>query len=134
MDSPSRGNVFDGSIPCVAVVLRLFPGHCKRFCTEFSLPANGGLIDGGIRRGTDVLKVDQKDLVSVFDCEDATREKLPKTAYDYYRSGANDEITLHENHAAYERIRLHLDSRHHGKNDFPPSALRDPAGRRMESD
>ena len=51
--------------------------------------------------------VDKRDLVNVFDCEAAAREKLPKTAYDYYRSGANDEITLRENHAACERIQLH---------------------------
>jgi isopentenyl diphosphate isomerase/L-lactate dehydrogenase-like FMN-dependent dehydrogenase len=50
--------------------------------------------------------MDKKDLVNVFDYEAAAREKLPKTAYDYYRSGANDEITLHDNHAAYERIQL----------------------------
>jgi isopentenyl diphosphate isomerase/L-lactate dehydrogenase-like FMN-dependent dehydrogenase len=31
---------------------------------------------------------------------------LPGIAYDYYRSGANDEITLHENHTAYEQIKL----------------------------
>jgi isopentenyl diphosphate isomerase/L-lactate dehydrogenase-like FMN-dependent dehydrogenase len=51
--------------------------------------------------------VDKRDLVSVFDYEAAAREKLPQTAYDYYRSGANDEITLHENHAAFERIQLY---------------------------
>jgi isopentenyl diphosphate isomerase/L-lactate dehydrogenase-like FMN-dependent dehydrogenase len=51
--------------------------------------------------------VDKRDLVNVFDYETAAQEKLPKTAYDYYRSGANDEITLRENHAAYERIQLH---------------------------
>jgi len=50
--------------------------------------------------------MDQRNLVSVFDYEAAAREKLPRTAYDYYRSGANDELTLHENHAAYERIKL----------------------------
>ena len=50
--------------------------------------------------------MDKRDLISVFDYEAAARAKLPKTAYDYYRSGANDEITLHENHAAYERIKL----------------------------
>ena len=27
-------------------------------------------------------------------------------AYDYYASGANDEVTLRENRAAYERITL----------------------------
>ena len=34
------------------------------------------------------------------------RELLPQMAYDYYASGANDEITLRENRAAYERIML----------------------------
>ena len=51
--------------------------------------------------------VDKRDFVSVFDYEAAARKILPKTVYDYYRSGANDEITLRENHAAYERIQLH---------------------------
>src|SRR5210317_2358556 len=50
--------------------------------------------------------MDKKDLVNVFDYETEARAKLPKMAYDYYRSGANDEITLHENHNAYERIKL----------------------------
>ena len=52
------------------------------------------------------MAVDQKELVNVFDYEAAAGEILPKLAYDYYRSGANDEITLHENHTAYERIKL----------------------------
>jgi len=52
------------------------------------------------------MAVDQKKLVNVFDYEAAARETLSKIAYDYYRSGANDEITLHENHSAYERIKL----------------------------
>ncbi len=50
--------------------------------------------------------MDKRDLVSVFDYEIAARATLPKIAYDYYASGANDEITLRENHAAYERIKL----------------------------
>jgi isopentenyl diphosphate isomerase/L-lactate dehydrogenase-like FMN-dependent dehydrogenase len=50
--------------------------------------------------------MDKRDLVSVFDFEAAAREKLPKVTYDYYSSGANDEITLRENHTAYERIKL----------------------------
>jgi len=52
------------------------------------------------------MAVDQSELVNVFDYETAASETLPKLAYDYYRSGANDEITLHENHTAYERIKL----------------------------
>lgn len=44
--------------------------------------------------------------VNLFDFEALARERLPSTAYDYYSSGANDEITLRENHAAYDRLRL----------------------------
>lgn len=51
-------------------------------------------------------EMDNRDLVSVFDYEAAARKSLPKMAFDYYSSGANDEITLRDNHAAYERIRL----------------------------
>jgi len=50
--------------------------------------------------------MDKKDLVSVFDYEAAAQEILPKVAFDYYSSGANDEITLRENHDAYDRIKL----------------------------
>lgn len=50
--------------------------------------------------------MEKSDLVSVFDFEAAARAILPKSVYDYYASGANDEITLRENHAAYERIKL----------------------------
>ena len=59
-----------------------------------------------LRGGEEHYKMDKRDLVNVFDYEAAAREKLPKIAFDYYSSGANDEITLRENHTAYERIRL----------------------------
>ena len=48
----------------------------------------------------------EKVLINLFDYEAAAREKLPQTAGDYYASGAGDELTLQENHRAYERIRL----------------------------
>jgi len=50
--------------------------------------------------------MDEKDLINLFDYEAAAREKLTQTAYDYYASGAGAEITLSENHAAFQRIRL----------------------------
>ena len=46
------------------------------------------------------MAVDKREFVNVFDYEAAARATLPKIAYDYYSSGANDEITLHENHTA----------------------------------
>ena len=52
------------------------------------------------------MGVDKNELINVFDYEAAAGEVLPRMIFDYYRSGANDEITLRENHAAYERIKL----------------------------
>jgi len=44
--------------------------------------------------------------INLYDYEAIARAKLTAMAYDYYASGAHDEITLRENHAAYDRIRL----------------------------
>jgi isopentenyl diphosphate isomerase/L-lactate dehydrogenase-like FMN-dependent dehydrogenase len=44
--------------------------------------------------------------INLWELEARARELLPQMGYDYYASGANDEITLHENRAAYERITL----------------------------
>jgi isopentenyl diphosphate isomerase/L-lactate dehydrogenase-like FMN-dependent dehydrogenase len=59
-------------------------------------------------------------LLNVEDYHQAAKEKLSKMAYDYYRSGADDEITLHENIAAYRRIKLRpkvfVDVSHHSTN------------------
>lgn len=46
------------------------------------------------------------ELINTFDFEAAARERLDRMAFDYYASGAHDEITLAENHAAYDRLRL----------------------------
>ena len=48
----------------------------------------------------------QIEAINLLELEMKARELLPQTVYDYYASGANDEITLHENRAAYERIGL----------------------------
>src|SRR5262245_50380792 len=44
--------------------------------------------------------------VNLFEFEPLAREKLDPIAYDYYASGANDEVTLRENRAAYDRKSL----------------------------
>jgi isopentenyl diphosphate isomerase/L-lactate dehydrogenase-like FMN-dependent dehydrogenase len=44
--------------------------------------------------------------INLLELEMKARELLPQTAYDYYAGGANDEITLRENRAAYEGITL----------------------------
>ena len=46
------------------------------------------------------------DAINLEELEERARKVLPQMAYDYYASGANDEVTLRENRAAYERITL----------------------------
>ncbi|MFT4089570.1 MAG: alpha-hydroxy acid oxidase [Asticcacaulis sp.] len=47
-----------------------------------------------------------RDIVSVGDYAAYARERLSPMAWDYLDSGAGDEITLNENKAAFQRIRL----------------------------
>jgi 4-hydroxymandelate oxidase len=46
------------------------------------------------------------DPINLYEYEAIAQAKLTPMAYDYYASGAHDEITLRENHAAYDRIPL----------------------------
>lgn len=45
--------------------------------------------------------------LNLLDLEQLAREKLPRNSYDYFASGAWDEVTLRENRAAFERLRVH---------------------------
>jgi len=44
--------------------------------------------------------------VNVAEYEKYAQSVLPKNAFDYYASGSNDMITLRENRAAFNRLRL----------------------------
>ena len=44
--------------------------------------------------------------LNLFDYERLAAERLPQLAYDYFASGAHDELTLHANREAFERIAL----------------------------
>ncbi len=46
------------------------------------------------------------EAINLLELESKARELLPPAVYDYYAGGANDELTLRENRAAYERITL----------------------------
>ena len=50
--------------------------------------------------------MDVSEAVSVFDLEARARERLQALAFDYYASGAHDEVTLRENRAAFERMAI----------------------------
>jgi 4-hydroxymandelate oxidase len=45
-------------------------------------------------------------MLNLFDYEQAARERLPSAAWGYYAGGANDEVTLRENRAAFDRLSL----------------------------
>lgn len=44
--------------------------------------------------------------INVVEYEARAQERLEPSAFDYYVSGADDEVTLRDNRAAYERLRL----------------------------
>ncbi len=46
------------------------------------------------------------DPVNLYDYEALARERLDAVAYDYFAGGANDEVTLRANRAAFEGLRL----------------------------
>jgi len=51
--------------------------------------------------------VDSQPLLNIHDYHRAARAKLPKDVLDYYEGGALDEITLRENTAGWERLKLY---------------------------
>jgi hypothetical protein len=46
------------------------------------------------------------NLINFFDYEQAGRARMPEAFFGYYAGGAGDEITLHENRAVFDRIKL----------------------------
>jgi len=58
--------------------------------------------------------------LNLFEYERLAAERLPSMAFDYYSSGAHDELTLRDNRAAFERLRLR------------PRMLRDVSSRSTE--
>jgi 4-hydroxymandelate oxidase len=51
--------------------------------------------------------VDSEPLINVADYSRAARRTLPRDVLDYYEGGALDEITLRENTAGWERLKLY---------------------------
>jgi len=45
-------------------------------------------------------------MLNIYDFESVARKVMPKEGWDYYSSGADDEVTLRENHSAFQRIWL----------------------------
>ncbi len=46
------------------------------------------------------------NLLNVYDYEQAAAETMPETFYEYYAGGVADNLTLNENRAAFDRLKL----------------------------
>ncbi|QSJ18956.1 alpha-hydroxy-acid oxidizing protein [Nostoc sp. UHCC 0702] len=55
---------------------------------------------------TDVSNNNRFQPINLFEYEQLAKQHLSQMAYDYYSSGAWDEVTLQDNRAAFERIKL----------------------------
>src|SRR5438445_6266928 len=49
---------------------------------------------------------DLNHVVSIEDLRQMARRRLPRAIFDFFDGGAEDEVTLRENRAAFERVRL----------------------------
>src|SRR2546425_9758198 len=49
---------------------------------------------------------DLSQLVSIEDLRQVARRRLPRAIFDFFDGGAEDEVTLRENRAAFERVQL----------------------------
>ena len=47
------------------------------------------------------------DIINLLELEAAAHAKLERTAFDYYVSGAEDEVSVRENRAAFSKLKLH---------------------------
>src|SRR5215472_6568264 len=59
-----------------------------------------------IRRKERPMQPVTRPPINLFDYEPLAKARLEPSAYDYYAGGSEDEVTLHENRAAYTRIKL----------------------------
>ena len=52
------------------------------------------------------IKPNMNQMLNVYDFESVAKRTMSKQGWNYYSSGADDEITLRENHVAFQRIWL----------------------------
>jgi L-lactate dehydrogenase (cytochrome) len=93
---------------------RVFDPLHSRAILDTMLPAEKclGLLEGG---GEKLVAVEEKEkpakpalheMLNLFDFERVAKGQMTPEGWAYYSSGADDEITLRENHSAYQRIWL----------------------------
>src|SRR5258706_15041723 len=64
---------------------------------------NTGRASGG--RGRARIMADLNHVVSIEDLRQIAKRPLPRAIFDFFDGGAEDEVTLRDNRAAFERVR-----------------------------
>ena len=72
--------------------------------SDIAVPQHGGDHGEGTVQDPKGEKPSIDSCINVFDFEAIARETVPEQGWVYYSSGADDEITLRENHCAFQRI------------------------------
>jgi len=73
----------------------------REFSAQFQLDS---VSRRGRRVGPGEISAKMGEITNVMEYQAIAKQKLPKMAYDYYASGAEDEWTLQENREAFSRI------------------------------
>jgi L-lactate dehydrogenase (cytochrome) len=109
----------------LSIIKQALPDAAKKFKGKIKpedIPPEGKVphaeAAGGAEEGVAITKVPEGEVdvppleacINVFDFESVARKRMAltgkKEAWDYYASGADDEVTLRENHNAFQRIFL----------------------------
>jgi L-lactate dehydrogenase (cytochrome) len=104
-EAPTKGTFIDLSISSNVEDEQLNNPNSSPDNEEKAVPV-------GVKPGTQ-LKAQEKrvkpplaHMLNLLDFEGVAKLVMKKEAWDYYSSGSDDEITLRENHAAFQRIWL----------------------------
>src|SRR6185369_11166997 len=66
--------------------------------------STGDLLGGRVERK--FYMADLQKAINIEDLRGLARRRLPRAIFDFFDGGAEDEVSLRENRAAFERIRL----------------------------
>ncbi|GFZ46812.1 Cytochrome b2, mitochondrial [Saitozyma sp. JCM 24511] len=69
-----------------------------------TIAQKGGNAAGNADRPEEYVKPPLEEILSLHDFEAVARRSMNRRGWNYYSSGADDEITMRENHNAYHRV------------------------------
>jgi len=86
--------------------LEMWQGHVRGNDETARTPADPALVDAAKPAAAPNADRPRSEPVNVADFQELAKEKLPQATYDYITTGSTDEVTLRDNVAAFQRLRL----------------------------